>query len=470
MQYFKPERADQFVGDAMPFWSNGRYHLYYLVDENHHHGLGGMGGHQWAHASTTDLVHWERHPMALSLGEAGSYDDGSICTGSLFEHEGTYYAFYAGRSRDSAGNKIETVCLATSPDAIHFTKHPGNPIIVPGPMYQPADFRDPNVFLADDGLFHMLVTTRLSDEPVAGRGGCLAHLTSCNLVAWEYAEAFLTPGMCPYPECADYFQWNDWYYVIYLGPWGRNHYRMSRNPFGPWLRPAVDTLDGRWLAAMKTAAFGPAGERRIGVGFLPCREGGRDDGGGQYAGNAVFREIVQNPDGALSSKFPAEMAPATGEFITARVTALSGDVAGDAASTLTLADPEGLSMAAFEGIPADARIRMRVTPSASAREFGLVVRGAGRCETGYEVRFIPAEKRVRVKPVAKGEDITHSLQGVEGLDRPFSIELVMTGDILDLCIDERMCFVNRYGEARGDRLFLFCENGEVTFEGLQIMY
>jgi beta-fructofuranosidase len=60
MQYFKPA-GDFFLGDCMPFAHEGIFHLFYLWDEGHHKGLGGLGGHQWTHATTTDLIHWEHH-------------------------------------------------------------------------------------------------------------------------------------------------------------------------------------------------------------------------------------------------------------------------------------------------------------------------------------------------------------------------------------------------------------------------
>lgn len=46
-QYFKPD-GDFFVGDCMPFFHVGTFRLFYLLDENHHGALGGLGGHQWA--------------------------------------------------------------------------------------------------------------------------------------------------------------------------------------------------------------------------------------------------------------------------------------------------------------------------------------------------------------------------------------------------------------------------------------
>ena len=89
MQYWKPEGAF-FVGDCIPFWHDGVYHLFYLLDENHHQGLSGMGGHQWAHVTTSDLVHWHHHPLALAIDDDF---ERSICTGTPFFHDGRYLCF-----------------------------------------------------------------------------------------------------------------------------------------------------------------------------------------------------------------------------------------------------------------------------------------------------------------------------------------------------------------------------------------
>ena len=86
----------------------------------------GLGGHQWAHSSTTDLVHWEHHPLAIPLGKPGEVDSGSVCTGLVFEHDGVFCAFYAGRVRNEDGSATQHVCLATSQDCVRFAKRPDN--------------------------------------------------------------------------------------------------------------------------------------------------------------------------------------------------------------------------------------------------------------------------------------------------------------------------------------------------------
>ena len=122
LQYFKPQ-GSYFVGDCMPFYHDGTFRLFYLLDENHHAARDGLGGHQWAQASSQDLVHWQQHPLAIPITQDR---EGSICTGSVFFHEGTYYGFYATRMRDHT----QHLSLAASRDGIHFEKTEPNLFIM----------------------------------------------------------------------------------------------------------------------------------------------------------------------------------------------------------------------------------------------------------------------------------------------------------------------------------------------------
>src|SRR5262245_40224186 len=147
MQYFRPH--NQFnVGDTMPFFQDGTFHFLYLFDRGHHGARGGLGAHQWAHVTSRDLVHWTEQPLVVPIEND---DEGSICTGSMFFHAGTYYAFYATRGWD----RVERLSASTSDDGVHFTKTQPNPFLIPPDKYVNG-FRDPHVFRDDrTGLFHL---------------------------------------------------------------------------------------------------------------------------------------------------------------------------------------------------------------------------------------------------------------------------------------------------------------------------
>ena len=81
-------------------------------------------------------------------------------------------------------------------------------------------------------------------------------------------------------------------------------------------------------------------------------------------------------------------------------------------------------------------------------------------KSGYDLCFRPYEQRVEL--------FDASLVRVEGLDRSFDLDIILTGDIIDVCIAGQRTVVNRCPELKGDRLFFFAHNGDVTFENIQI--
>ena len=347
-QYWKPRGWNTNAGDTMPMFENGTFHLYYLFDRRHHHSKWGLGAHQWAHVSSTDLIHWQHHPMALPITDEA---EGSMCTGSVFRNRGKYYAFYATRKPD----RSEQLGVALSDDGVRFTKVLPTPFREPELPYRRGPNRDPFVFFDEaSGLYKMLVTAELAEPPLARRGGVLELLESRDLKEWKARDPFLAPGnVGAQPECSDLFQWNDWYYLLF-GQDGATRYRMSRKLNGPWLTPASDLLDDAQARVMKTAAF--TGGRRMGVAFV-AEKG--------YAGNLIFRELLQKTDGTLGTKFPPEMNPAAGEPIPWQAKPLTQGAVVNGQS-LTIKAEGGLAAASVERVPQNIRLSVVLRPSATS--------------------------------------------------------------------------------------------------------
>jgi hypothetical protein len=434
MQYYKPR--DPFnIGDTLPLFHNGVFHFYHLRDRGHHGAKNGLGAHQWAHISSADLVHWQEHPLAIPITRE---NEGSICTGSVFVHDGAYYGFYATRGTDRA----EHLSLATGTDGIHFVKIEPNPFLSPGPKYA-GGFRDPFVFRhAKTGQFHLLVSTTLR----ADKRACLAQYISKDLKTWAETEPFLIEEQKEVPECPDYFEWNGWYYLIFsYGQVAR--YRMSREPLGPWTKPKVEILDGGAARVIKTAAF--TGNRRIGTASIWPRG---------YAGWAVFRELVQNADGTLGTAFVPEMIPHTGEPVVAQCKPLDTGASGDGRS-VRLTALERRASAQLTPLPYNARIRLRLQGNAAAIVLNLRVSETDA--RGNEIRILPAAKRVLVAGAC-------GLDNVDGLDRAVALDIILKDRILDVAINGQRTLVNWVGDAKGDRLTLSVEKGAVVCEQIEI--
>ncbi|MBR0225445.1 MAG: hypothetical protein IJL92_05260 [Thermoguttaceae bacterium] len=298
LQYWTPPGA-YGVGDCMPFYVDGVFHFMYLLDKKRHGSKNGLGAHQWIQATSTDLRNWDHQTFVLPIDDQ---NEGSICTGSVFFHDGVYYAFYANRTVEftlpdgETKNVYGILCYATSNDGIHFEKQRPQPIFFLPDGYA-AGTRDPVVFVdPDDGRFHMYATTSYRGK------GCWAHAVSDDLRNWTLLEPVYT-HRAGEPECPDWFQWGDDYYVI------ANHlngyYKKSKNPLGPWEVPdKPNVLMTGMVNVPKTAPFGD--NRRIICGWT--RERG-------FGGAAVFHELIRFEDGSLGEKFVPEMQPETGPAV-----------------------------------------------------------------------------------------------------------------------------------------------------------
>lgn len=270
-----------FVGDCMPFVHGDRYHVLYLKDRHHHRSKWGRGAHQWAHISSKDLVHWDIHPMAVSIDDPM---EGSICTGSHIFDGGRHYLYYTVRKSDWSPATIER---SVSDDGLHYEKDRTFRFTL-SENYDRASARDPKVIRGDDGRMHMFVTT----SETASGNGALAHLVSEDGDDWqEIGSIYVAPDR-DQPECSDYFYYHGKYYLIFSHH-GRAQYRYSDRPFDGWVIPEEPEIP--CSSVPKAGIFG---DRILFAGFRGI------DG---YAGVMTFMEADTDEDGAMRFFPVAEM-------------------------------------------------------------------------------------------------------------------------------------------------------------------
>lgn len=436
LQYWRPRGFNTGVGDCMPYFDGETFRVYYLFDRRGHASKWSLGAHQWAQVSTKDLRTWEHHPIAVGIT---AEEEGSICTGSVYKKAGTYYAFYAVRTTDGSPAQLT---WAESRDGIHFNKT--NAVIQLSDRYLRSSVRDPHVYQDDKGKYHMLVTTSLV-HPVKHEG-CLAHLVSDNLAEWKELEPFIVPGYHDEPECADFFEWNGWYYLIFSND-GFARYRYSRNPEGPWLRPAMDTFDCVQWRVPKTAAFHDG--RRIAAGFLSSPN--------RYAGELVFREVIQLADGSLGLGFVPELQEAgdgterTYEDI--RLDAMSGF--------------DAKTIGSFEG---DYTVSFEVTPHYPNMYVGFSVSDEAQFAHGHDVRVEPSVRKVgihRIHARSLQENEDSSIYHVEGVSEKIAVHAIVKEGWIDLCIGGTRTLISRI--SGGNRsLRFFVQFGAATFERIVV--
>lgn len=158
----------------------GRYHMFYQLNpvapvSNHKH---------WGHASSTDLVSWVHHPIALA--PSVDFDSDGCWSGCCVIHEGVPTFVYTG-VKGLHPNRIEKVGIATSQDPLleEWTVRPEPVIAGPPPGMKTVGWRDP--FLYRDGDSWSLII----GSGTAGEGGKVLLYRSTDLIRWDYIGPFL---------------------------------------------------------------------------------------------------------------------------------------------------------------------------------------------------------------------------------------------------------------------------------------
>lgn len=262
-----------FVGDCMPYVRDGEYHVLYLKDRHHHRSKWGMGAHQWEHISTKDFKVWSIHPMAVPIT---SKEEGSICTGSWIRKGSEEHLYYTVRR---AGLPA-IITRSVSNDGYHFTKDVSFGFIV-SEKYNSEVARDPKVFLGDDALYHMILTTVLVKE----NRGALAHYVSKDLDKWQECNTpIYTVENSDHPECPDYFKFQGKYYLVFSLR-GRARYLVSSKQFEDF-----EVIDNTLIPCAGVPKCAEWNGRLIFTGFEPI-EG--------YAGKMTFKAARASENGAL---------------------------------------------------------------------------------------------------------------------------------------------------------------------------
>ena len=298
------------VGDTMPFWDAkaGEYKVLYLQEfENN----GTYNFHPIWGVSTKDGASYTSLGEVLPTGASTLEQDAAIGTGCCVynEADGLYYIYYTGHNGNCTNREV--VLRATSLDFKTWTKDLLWALKGDDFGYSSNDFRDPQVFKADDGLWHMVISSNLK----------FADFKSSDLRTWEHVGSFnmVWDRMC---ECPDIFKMGDWWYFVYSegyrASWSRKvKYMMARSfeglkecfgdPGAHWPQDGHEgVLDSRAFYAGKTASDGT--DRYI-WGWSPYRTGATihdknvnvgASGEPNWSGSMVCHKLIQHADGTLT--------------------------------------------------------------------------------------------------------------------------------------------------------------------------
>ena len=168
-----------------PLYWKGRYHMFYQYNSEPVSAV-----KLWAHATSPDMIHWHREPVALAPTPGGPDADG-CWTGTAAIVDGKPTFLYTGVVKSTAEQATlrdgdtylrESVCMAIAEDDAlqHWRKLPQPVIPAPPAGMKVAGFRDPSPWRNQD---HWNLIVASGERSV---GGMVLLYTSTDFHHWQY--------------------------------------------------------------------------------------------------------------------------------------------------------------------------------------------------------------------------------------------------------------------------------------------
>ena len=171
-----------------------------------------------AHATSRDLVHWEKHGIVLAKGNEAQWDRNCLSTGSVIEHDGRYWMAYTGQWNALTGK----IGMAVSDDLYHWEKVSENPVLVPDEEVVAllgrgsrkfCHWRDPKLIRHDKEIYALVCATcKTAPEDACG---AVAICRSTDMTAWDVIGEVQVEPVCQELECPQIYQIEGKYLLLF---------------------------------------------------------------------------------------------------------------------------------------------------------------------------------------------------------------------------------------------------------------
>lgn len=451
IMYYKPQAGR--CGDFMPFYWEGKFHLYYLRDEHCYH------------ISTCDLVHFTEHGVALPGGGVEKQDR-NIWTGCILEKDQCFHFFYTGYNGDfnQMGKHTQSLLHATSKDLIHWDKDDTWSFVPDTLHYNDGAWRDPCIVFDDASQEYFMVLTAPLKSNTWKRWGCTPLYSSKDLIHWTHKDTLYAPGLFDSQECPDLFRIGEWWYLVfstYTRQW-ETRYRMAKSIDGPWIAPPEDMFDGRAFYAAKTACDG---QRRLIFGWASVKDKEKDEERYQWGGNLVMHELVQRPDGTLGTQIPAEIDRAFSKKLGISPTPRYGH--WEVHENVFACDSTAkFSYLELGEMPSLAMVHADISWEKHSKSFGLMLRaGDPTLKEWYQIRIEPERNRVLFDRSNRFfEDVSFIEERMLHIQdkNTMQLKVVICGTIFVIYANDVALTARGYDYKDG-AFGIFAEEGSVTF-------
>ena len=453
----------------MPFYDaqSGLFRIYYLQEFRPNDPA---TYHPVYAVETRDFVNYGESGEVLPTG--GREDqDAAIGTGSVIRchKDGLYYLFYTGNKyHPSDWENRQVVMSATSTDGVEWSKTDlrlnGNEW-----YYYRNDFRDPEVFRTEDGVYHMLVATGKDGRNV------LAEFTSSDCRNWSHKGLFMNTLWDRFYECPNVFKMGEWWYLVYSElhkEIRRVQYFKSKTYEGlaactkddnpVWPDNHEGYLDSRGFYAGKTASDG---SNRYIWGWCPTRRDNNntavnnDNGEPDWAGTLVAHRLIQHDDGSLT----------LGEIETVRN--WFNDEVSVSSTAASIAAGGSIELPALSD---KTHLSFTVTASSAQTKFGVSIAKESWSGRYYSLIVNPeANNMAKVNFEQEGPDAMGFIPYIDGYffsqpaDRVYHIDIYIDRSVLVLYINGQVSYTNRIYGMSGKSWSIKCYDGSIQITAIR---
>lgn len=423
--------AGPFDPNGAIFW-RGRYHLFYIYQENRVHCFG--------HVSSVDLLHWRQHPTPL-FPTPDSPDRGMFSGNCFVNRQGEATMLFHGVG---AGN-----CIATSrdDDLDRWTKLPSNPI-VPNPKGgEPYASWDPHGWV-EDGAYYAL----FGGNPGSGKPASV--FKAAELDAWKYVGPFLhhdMPGVAANEDisCPDFFRLGGKRVLVciahnrgtryYVGDW-------KNEQFVPEVHERMSWTDNLYFAPESLEA--PDG-RRILWAWIFDRRGEETRRASGWSGELALPRVLTLGEGDRLCMKPVE------ELQRLRYNEQSRDAVA----------VDGGKEAVLDGIAGNTVEIEAVIEPGDAKQAGLRVCRSPDREEETAIFYDAAEKKLKIdtqkSSLAEGPKTVEAAPFELKPGEPLALRVFVDRSVVEVFANDRQAVVRRVYPQRADSVgvSVFAEGG-----------
>ncbi len=448
-----PYFTEGYVGDVMPYYENGKFHMFFLHDAKSKPANAGI--HDIHSFETSDFINYSYNGRQIPYGNSTDADF-AVGTGSLIKSGGTYYYFYTGHNATSAflaGNPRESILLATSTDMKNWSKITDFKITAPQGYYD-FEFRDPHVmYNQEENKYWMLVSAQTDD-----RRAVVLKFTTTDLASGDWSvesPIYTSPNTENYImlECPDLFKMGDYWYLVFSENWSDSpgtKYRYSSSPNGPWVKPENDQFDGSYFYAAKTVSDGT---NRFITGWTARKAPENNTGAKEWAGNMMTHQLVQNSNGTLGVKPLETLSSVFTNEVALTLKEYSGSV-NQSGNNFSLG---ATSKATFDALRKSNKISFQLQQNTGLA--GIILAEEGNSEKGVKIEFNESTKELKAYTLLNGTETLMNHHSFAALNtNSYDVNLYISNNICVVYINDLVAFSVRLYDIAGKKWSFYSIN------------